>query len=602
MKYLKLLLKYFVYRIIEGCGSNTSFKILFGKFDISIYFDEGMLKNMAIYRLKVKHYKNRISFWVAFQEKITINKVKINGKFHKNYKLYTIQLPMFNYRINYLSISKLSKNVLKNKFELLIEYRIKMSNLRNDLYTMLENYISSDEFHLYNLWFPILANKITIKDTFAGEIPKARRFPYKFHIRLSKPGIIEGDGEITKITNSEYIIENHSKVAEPFFICGGKLKSTNHLLDCIKINFYYRSIHANHFIKPPTTLLLGMKHIIGLLRNFDEKSINIYFVPIIAGGYGLFTSILINENFIDIPLRYYNMQMTNRLIWHEFIHWWWENRISAEGPGKYLLTEGMAVLFEWLTAKHIYGEEYFNIILENAKSQVLEIRGFESSIYKANRKPPFGNVIVYNKCPIVLYQLLKFIGEKTFIDYCRIFLEIPGIYQWKDFLRGLEEYSDINLTAYNSYWICKKNIPKETQQEHIILLDKRTTTEKKLDYSISRWKKNMNYKKFSMNLDKYFPQKEFWNKYYYYKAICTNKSGKYTNAMDYCEKMNGKRDLRYYWQGIYLKTVLNKKIHNRKKGKENLEKILTSTYPIDNLREVFNVFKYIEKDSCEKVF
>ncbi len=139
-----------------------------------------------------------------------------------------------------------------------------------------------------------------------------------------------------------------------------------------------------------------MDYIVKSLGNFELDDFNVYCIPIIAGGYGLYHGLLINENYFKVSSELNNYYKYT-LLWHEFIHHWWENRISSEDEGKYLLTEGMTILFEWLTIRIILGEEYFDLIIDSAVKDVLEISGFDRSIAEANRVPPFGNVIIYKK-------------------------------------------------------------------------------------------------------------------------------------------------------------------------------------------------------------
>ena len=592
--YIGSFFRYIGYRLVEGRGSRSYFQVAFRKFELFIDFKEGALENLAAYEVSVKHWRRRISFWLAFQEEVEIQGIEVNGKPHQAYKCYSVVLPIFNYRVNYLLIRQLGEKPQDAKVRISIRYKIVLSNSRSDLCTLLENSIFSDEFHLYNLWFPVLASCIPLREVFAGEIPEAHGSPFELRVRLSEPGDVWGEGKVTKLTPKEYVVEG---TARHVFVCGGKLRRISYSSNHFYANFYYRrSLHVDEalFSNFAGTLFAGIGYILEILDNFDEREINIYCIPIIAGGYGLLHSTLINEDYVAILASHGNLGVANRLVWHEFIHYWWGNRISSVGPGKYLLTEGMTILFEWLTTREILGEDHLDLILHAAKEEVLEIRGFENTIAHANRVPPFGNVIIYKKAPLVLYQLLKMIGEDNFVGYCRAFLKKPGVYQWQDFLQGLEGYCGVDLEEYNSQWIYGREVPDGTEKEHIFLTDGRAQPEKDLDRYIAQWIRSRNDEKFCKQLSRLTPTGTFWNKYYYYAALCAQRRKDLMKAVESCEKIDEHGDLRYYLRGLFLRAQLQKQEGSMKASLATLDRILGYSYPINealDLRQVFRAYR-----------
>lgn len=593
------IIKYIGYRIIEGKGTNKYFKLLNRKFDLYINFEKNTLCNKAIYTIENVKDKKRITFWLGFREDVEIHSVKINGKLHNYFKLYTLILPMFNYKINYLVIDNLDISKESRYLEVIISYNINVSNHRDDMSTILENYITYNEFHLYNFWYPILGNCINIKEVFEGIFPTPEKCPYEINLSMSQDGIAVGEGDIIKKSDSNYIIKNYNNELNDIFICGGRLRRTSYSIDNVKVNFYYTSSRHQYYGKSHEVLFKGIKYIIDILKSFHQEIINIYCLPIIAGGYGLKYSIIVNENYfldsntIDSKHKY-------RLVWHEFIHHWWGSRISGSRKGKYLLTEGMTVLFEWLTVKHVLGREVFDLVIEDAVEEVLEIVGFEKSISNANRVPPFGNVIIYNKIPLVLYQLLNKVGENIFIKCCQDFLKEPGIYEWEDFFIKLQEYSSLDLVNYSDKWIYEKEIPIIKENNYEILIDKRTDEKKQFDYRIAKYRKDKNHKKLLEWLLHNEPLEEFWNKYYYYLCICYLNNNDYEKANWCIEQLDIKRDKKYYWEGMYQKAIYEYKQNNIKKSKKIIDTVLNSSYPIKNLRNLLIIYSKIE-DCAENI-
>mgnify|MGYP000946280145 CR=1 FL=1 len=593
-EYLTTFLKYIGYRIIEGKGSNKYFKVNSRKFDLYIDFKGKTLENNATYILNNLKRRKRITFWLGFRENVEINNININGKHHYNYKLHTIILPIFDYKINYVVIDKINTCIESQKLEVIINYSINIANHRDDMSTMLENYIAEDEFHLYNYWYPILGNSISIKEVLRGTFPTPDKSSYKINVSMSQDGVIFGEGEAKKRSNQNYIVNNYKDELNDIFICGGRLCKDTTYIDNIRINFHYRYSLRKNYGKSQEILFEGIRYIIDTLNNFHQEEINIYCLPIIAGGYGLDYSIIVNENYfmdsdsIDSKYKY-------GLVWHEFIHHWWGNRISGSGEGKYLLTEGMTVLFEWLTVRDILGKDRFDLILEDAVKEVLEITGFEKSIAEANRIPPFGNIIIYYKAPLVLYQLLNKVGEDTFIEYCRKFLGKPGNYQWMDFLTGLEVYSGINLNSFNEKWVYKKEIPLTNKVMHEILIDNRSERERKLDFQIAIFREKKDYKKLLNWLINNKPLKEFWNKYYYYLCLCYFENNDNEKANQCIQQLDIKKGKKYYWEGMYQKAAFEYKKKNMVESKLIIQNIFSFSYPIKNLRHLLIMYNEIKK-------
>lgn len=601
LNYLKLLLKYLAYRFIEGKGTNKYFNIINRKFHIYIDFKEKMLKNTIVYNVRKLKHRNRITFWIGFREEVEIERVSINGMQHDNFRLYSITIPMFNYKVNYLVINKINLETTSENLEVEIQYRLRIANHRDDMSTMLENFITEDEFHLYALWYPIIGNCINGKDILSGNIPKSTKCPFEVEVSLSEKGIVLGEGEVVKKSETDYVIKNFKHGLNEIFICGGKVSKITYSMGNLDINFYFRSSKQKYFNNFSDVLFRGIEDIINSLQNYHLNSLNIYCLPIIAGGYGLTHSVIVNENYF-FTSSIFDSNYKYTLIWHEFIHHWWGKRVFSKGEGKYLLTEGMTVLFEWITTRKILGKDYFKLIINNAIDEVLEITGFDKSISTANRIPPFGNVVIYKKAPLVLYQLVNIVGEEKFIQYCRKFLERPGCYEWQDFIDGLQKYTKTDLARYNNTWVKEKGIPIVSNNQSYILVDKRTELEKQLDYHVSQYRKDKDYKKLYEWLLKQKVHDKYWNKYYYYLGICYLEDKNYVEAKECYEKIDKTKDVKYYWEGIYQKLILELKEGNTEKCIEYLYEILKHSYPIKDLRKLFDIYETMKQEDSHSVF
>jgi len=258
----------------------------------------------------------------------------------------------------------------------------------------------------------------------------------------------------------------------------------------------------------------------------------------------------------------------------------------------------MTVLFEWMTARNILGESYFNTLISNVVFEVLEIEGFDKTISNANRVPPFGNVVIYKKAPLALYQLLRITGEDVFIQYCREFLSKKGCYEWKEFIDGLEEYSKIDLKHYNNTWIKGSGVPKVVE-EYLVIKDNRLETEKKLDYFISKYKKDKNYKELFKSLNDLEVRDDFSNKYYYYLSQCHLKEKEYSKAKNCINKLDRNKDIQYYWEGIFQKSLLELKEGNFEDSFKYIKETLEYSYPIKDIRGLFKLYEKIEKELTE---
>lgn len=591
MKEIAELIKFEDYENIEGNGSHEYFLTELREYKMFIDFDKHTLNNIASEHIEVKEYRDRITFWIGFQEDVKINEIFINDKEHSEYQLYYLELPsMIKYKMNYLVINKLDLNEDVKNLKVTVDYSIKMSNSTDDMWTMLENRVADDEFHLMDIWSPILANKITMKDIMTASIPNLKPCYYNFNIKLSKPGALAGEGAITKISDTEYIIKDSGRKTNKVFVCGGDLGKIVYKNNGIDINFYYRNCNEKYFKSLSPKLFEGVEYIINTLKHFENDNINIFCMPIIAGGYGFLESFTINENSFTIP-KYSFINKSLNTAWHELIHRWWGSTIYSGGKANYLLTEGITVLYELLTAKKILGEEYFNIILEEKMEDVLRVSGCADSVAEANRMPPFGNIIVYSKGALVLYELLSIVGEDTFIAYCNKVLDKPGYLEWCDFLKGLEEFSLLDLQEFNRNWIEEKEIPK-LHDEKVTFIDKRTDLEKRMDELICKYLKSWDHENFKNELLKITPEDEFWNKYYYYLSNCEMKSNNIEKQVEALNKLDKNKDKKYYFDGIFMKALYFKNKGMIDESRLLLEEILGSGHYIESIsRAVISEYK-----------
>ena len=584
-----LFFRYLIFRMIEGQGSKKAFRIIFRKFNLYVNFEKKVLFNEARHRVKVNGKRSKISFWLAFREDISIEEIRVNDIIHKNYKLYSIDLPLFAVpvRVNYLVIRGLK--IDSQEADVTLKYKIKMGNYRDDFATLIENYIGEDEFHLFYSWYPILGDKLSIKQIMAGEIPQAESSPFEFDIELSRPGIVNGEGQMTRLAENRYKMVNYDNVGNSsetnFCIVGGKLEQVTYRLNNgLKIQFYHRK-DINNLDSFTKTMGKGMELIIEKLGHLELDSINIFFIPIIAGGYGLTHSFLINENYLTVPTQGHLFYGSCRLLWHEFIHHWWGNRVSSEGRAKYILIEGMTVLFEWLTAREIFGQDYFEEIIETTKENVLAIRGHDRPIAEANRIPPFGNVVIYEKIPLVLYQLLNLVGEETFINYCHGFLERPGVYEWSDFVEGLEKWSQLDLREFNQYWVETTKLPD--RGDDILLVDDRSNGRKRFDEIIvADYLLERDYEGLYNSLLGIEPDSDFSGEYYYYLGLCQEKMGNMDKAMEIYTRIDGK-DTRYYGRGLYRLALIYKEVGKESRYQELMSLVAQGPYLFKNARPIY---------------
>jgi hypothetical protein len=593
LEYFKVFFKYIRYIFIENKGTDKYFKIEFRNLKLFVDFERKQINSKAKYSLKIIRKRNRITFWIGFRECVEVEQIKLNGKKHMKYKLYSVMIPFFKFKVNYLVLDKI--DIDSENLDVVIEYKLKIANHRDDISTMLENYIDIDEFHLYNIWYPILGNRLTIKNILYGEMPKPQNCPYNIEIEMSQLGTVVGEGLVIKKSDTIYNISNFPNEINDIFICGGRLEKIIYFLENVEIRLFYREKNKRYFENLDNKIFKGMEYIIRSLGNFENDHVNIFCIPIIAGGYGLNHSLVINEDYFTVT-EDTNSKYMNTLIWHEFIHHWWGNVISSKGEGRYLLTEGMTVLFEWLTARDVLGEEYFNMVITNAVDEVIAIQGYDRPIYKANRVPPFGNIIIYKKIPLVLYHLLLKVGEENFKGYCKEFLKDSGCYHWEDFLNGLEKYTGINLSEFNRKWIIDRSIPISVDNDEMVLIDRRTKNEKEFDREICQWQLDKNYKRLYGYLINTSPQKEYWNKYYYYKSLCYQEFNEIGKSESCLEKLKIDCDIKYYWEGLLQRAIIYKEKENIDECFKYINIVLQSSYPIKNLRLALKLYKTVLLD------
>ncbi len=105
---------------------------------------------------------------------------------------------------------------------------------------------------------------------------------------------------------------------------------------------------------------------------------------------------------------------------HELAHQWFGNLVTATGSDEHWLHEGFATYYQWLSEKHLYGQDFFDWERYKAAQMVFEASKIDT-VPLGNGKA--GSARFYHKGAWVLYMLNESLGKEKFDEVIKYYLE-----------------------------------------------------------------------------------------------------------------------------------------------------------------------------------
>jgi len=152
------------------------------------------------------------------------------------------------------------------------------------------------------------------------------------------------------------------------------------------------------------------------------------------------------------------------LVAHELAHQWFGDKITCADWHHIWLNEGFATYSEALWFEHINGRDGY---ISNIEYEMYYAKQAVGSVYATDISSVtaiFDSRRSYSKGAIVLHMLRGVLGDETFFDVMKTYINDPklsfGSATTEDFQRVAEEVSNQDLDYFFSQWIYGENYPK----------------------------------------------------------------------------------------------------------------------------------------------
>ncbi|MCH8535489.1 MAG: M1 family peptidase [Flavobacteriaceae bacterium] len=169
---------------------------------------------------------------------------------------------------------------------------------------------------------------------------------------------------------------------------------------------------------------------------------------------------IFSEQFITDSIGFKDLNYVN-VNAHELAHHWFGNLVTATESKHHWLHEGFATYYALLAEREIFGEEYFYFQLyqwaETLKAESDNGKG--EALLKSNAS----SLTYYQKGAWALHILKEKVGPTNFNQAVKNYLE-KYAYQnvtTEDFLREVEEESQVDLTEYRLDWLRQVAFPAD---------------------------------------------------------------------------------------------------------------------------------------------
>lgn len=137
---------------------------------------------------------------------------------------------------------------------------------------------------------------------------------------------------------------------------------------------------------------------------------------------------------------------------HELAHQWFGNLITAESSDHHWLHEGFATYYQWLSEKHLYGQDFFDWERYKAAQMVFEASTIDT-IQLASGKA--GSSRFYQKGAWVLYMLDQQLGHETYRKVIKYYLKENefGVVNTQTFQDVIKEVSGKDYSKFINHWV-----------------------------------------------------------------------------------------------------------------------------------------------------
>lgn len=152
------------------------------------------------------------------------------------------------------------------------------------------------------------------------------------------------------------------------------------------------------------------------------------------------------------------------LLVHELSHMWFGNMVTCANEGEMWLNEGWATFYQHYYQKLLYGAEDYNNAMQATHFSVLRDAHLTDGSYLPLSGVPTEYVYgktVYDKGATVVHTLMNYLGEETFTDVVKAYLNEFAFDHASsaDMCDFMSDYTGIDLTSFFDAWVFTPGTP-----------------------------------------------------------------------------------------------------------------------------------------------
>ncbi|AEV33986.1 aminopeptidase N [Owenweeksia hongkongensis DSM 17368] len=143
---------------------------------------------------------------------------------------------------------------------------------------------------------------------------------------------------------------------------------------------------------------------------------------------------------------------------HELAHQWFGNLVTATGSDEHWLHEGFATYYQWLSEKHLYGQDFFDWERYKAAQMVFEASKIDTVPLGSGKA---GSARFYQKGAWVLYMLSESLGKEKFDKVIKYYLEQNafGLVTTDSLNSAIQQVAGTDYSYFFQKWVYSSGEP-----------------------------------------------------------------------------------------------------------------------------------------------
>ena len=238
-------------------------------------------------------------------------------------------------------------------------------------------------------------------------------------------------------------------------VASDRFESTSHALGYVRVNSYYLPEHSQSGQAILRYARDGLRAYQQSFGPYPFGEFDVVEAPIYAGGMEYPGLIMVANQHYDVAGEYLEF-----ITAHEVAHQWWYSLVGNDQVMVPWLDESLTNFSTFYYYEHTYGADRAALAFQNyvaSQYYLAKEEGRDAIVHQPVEafSPAQYGAIVYGKGAVFFYELRSKLGDGTFLDVLRAYLEDRKykLATPDDFLRVAEQVSGQELDDFYAQWI-----------------------------------------------------------------------------------------------------------------------------------------------------